>query len=111
MSNEKEKLIEIAMNMILHAGNARKDIQSAIESAKQSKFKDAHQLMKNANNELILAHKQQTSIIQENISNDIEPNCLLFSHAQDTFMCVSSEYNFAKQIIELYEFIYTKIGD
>lgn len=108
MAIEKETLVESAMNMILHAGNARSNILNAIESAKKNDFKNANLLMENANKELVLAHKQQTTIIQENISKDVEPNCLLFTHAQDTFMCVSSEYSFSRQIIDLYEIIYKK---
>ena len=110
MSEEKEKLVQVAMNIILHAGNARNDIKEAVELAKKSELEKANDLLKKANDELTLAHKEQTTVIQENIANDVEPNCLMFAHAQDTFMCVNTEYDLSKQIIDLYELVNKKLG-
>lgn len=103
LPTRKDELIQISMKIIMHAGDAKKNIQKAVLAAKEQDYMMAETLMKNAEQDLLLAHKQQTTVIQENIAFDKEPSCLLFAHAQDTFMCVNSEYTLSLHIIDLYE--------
>jgi len=94
------------MEMIMHAGDARQNLEKAIECAKKKDFSNADTEVKKAKEELALAHKCQTEVIQKNITENEEVSSLMFAHAQDTFMCVNTELNLSKEIIELYKTIY-----
>lgn len=106
--NECE-LTEGAMNIILHAGDARIKINEALELSKQDQFKEAYLRIAEAQECIRLAHLSQTEIIQrETRGIKYEPS-LLFIHAQDTLMTIMSELNLAKELIGFYEIIVKKL--
>ncbi|MGM0123254.1 PTS system, cellobiose-specific IIA component [Enterococcus sp. AZ194] len=98
----EEKINEISMTIILHAGDARKLIMEALTDIGDTKFKEADEKLIEAKNEINLAHKAQTNTIQEEASGNKQSFSLLFSHAQDTLMTISSEWNIAKKMIEIF---------
>ena len=84
---DNEKLVQVAMNVIMHAGDARDYIRKA-----GTKLSDGvEELLKKASAELVEAHKAQTSVLQNEAEGDSVPMTVLFSHAQDTLMTVESE--------------------
>lgn len=95
--------LETSMDMITHAGDARNQIQKAMELVENHQFGEAETLMKEAFENIKIAHIRQTNVIQTEMAKENEKSAeLLFSHAQDTLMTISSEYNVAKQAISLY---------
>jgi PTS system cellobiose-specific IIA component len=100
--NENNPLINVAMQMILHAGDARININDAISAGSTYDFKKADDLMRQAQDNLNLSHKAQTEVIQNEMAGENYEPCILFTHAQDTLMTISSEMMFGKQMIELY---------
>lgn len=100
---ERDELAIISMSTILHAGNARDFIFQAANKAAEGQFDDANQLMKQANDELIEAHRAQTSTLQKEAEGIEIPYSSLFGHAQDHVMTVKTEYNLVKEIIKLYK--------
>lgn len=105
MSIENNPLTDVAMKIILHAGDARILAKEAIEFAKKKKFSESYEKLGLAREEIVKAHKSQTEIIQGEMSGDVYENNLLFTHAQDTLMTISSEVNLTKSMIELFELI------
>ncbi|MBQ6334626.1 MAG: PTS lactose/cellobiose transporter subunit IIA [Erysipelotrichaceae bacterium] len=97
-----ETLIQAAMNVILHAGNARLKAEEAIDKAKAGDFSAADELMKEAHEEIVEAHATQTEIIQSEASGNKHELNILFIHAQDTLMTIMSELKMSGQIIDLY---------
>ena len=85
---DNEKLVQVAMNVIMHAGDARDYIRKA--GTKLSAL-DLDGVLKKASAELVEAHKAQTSVLQNEAEGDSVPMTVLFSHAQDTLMTVESE--------------------
>ena len=83
---DNEKLVQVAMNVIMHAGDARDYIRKA-----GTKLSALEELLKKASAELVEAHKAQTSVLQNEAEGDSVPMTVLFSHAQDTLMTVESE--------------------
>ena len=75
---DNEKLVQVAMNVIMHAGDARDYIRKA--GTKLSAL-DLD----------VEAHKAQTSVLQNEAEGDSVPMTVLFSHAQDTLTTVESE--------------------
>lgn len=98
---QENVLVPVAMQIILHAGDSRLKITEALEYAQDCAFDQAYQAMDDAEACITLAHKAQTEIIQNEASGSHYEYCLLFTHAQDTLMCVNSELRMAKQMIEI----------
>lgn len=94
-----------AMQIILHAGDARLKTTEALNALKTFDIEGARTLLAQANEDIIAAHQAQTNSLQaESNGEDIEYS-ILFTHAQDTCMTVYSEINIAQQLIELSEAI------
>lgn len=62
---EKDELNLLSMNVILHAGNARDYVFQAVERASDGDFTESDKLMKQANDEVVEAHRAQTSTLQK----------------------------------------------
>ena len=99
MNNE---MTTVAMQMILHAGDARTYIVEALQNIKIFNFEVAKEKIAQAEKELIEAHQTQTKVLQEEANGMIY---VLFIHAQDTLMTIKSEYELARQLIEIFESI------
>lgn len=102
-ANDRDDLAIVAMGVILHAGNARDLVFQASEAASRGEFEQANQLMKESNQELVEAHRAQTSTLQQEAEGKETPYLALFGHAQDTLMTVKTEQNLVKEIIKLYK--------
>ena len=98
MDNE---MTGVAMQMILHAGDARLHISEALKNVKQFDFEAAAEKMKQAEKELQQAHQFQTNVIQEEAGGVKHELHILFIHAQDTLMMIKSEYELARQLIDI----------
>jgi cellobiose-specific phosphotransferase system component IIA len=104
---DRDELASIAMQVILHAGDAREKIFQAVDEASNGEFEAAKILMGEANTELLKAHQAQTNTLQLEAEGINIPYSTLFSHAQDTLMTVKTEQNLIKQMIKLYK----KLGE
>ena len=96
--NEQNELLTAAMQIILHAGNARNEAEEAVEEAKKFNFQEAEEA-------ITLAHKSQTDIIQREAGGYGYDPSLLFAHAQDTLMTIKSELHITKQLIDVLKII------
>ena len=106
--SEDNVLIQVAMQIILHAGNARLHAAEALQSAKKGDFESAVASMKVAEEEIVQAHKAQTDVIQNEMSGESYDYSLLFTHAQDTLMTIKSELTFSNELIDVLRIIYGK---
>lgn len=94
---------EVIFGLILHAGNARSASMEAIQFAKEKKFTEAHEKLKEAGDNLGEAHKTQTSLIQGEIRGEKTDISLLLIHAQDHLMTAMAFKELAAEIIYLHE--------
>ena len=98
-----EKMVEVAMELIVGAGSARSCAMEAIRLAKEGKFSEAYVSLEQAEEELVSAHHVQTDLIQRTArGEDIEVN-LLMVHAQDHLMTGMLAKDLAREIVELHE--------
>lgn len=102
MENE---LITVAMEIILKSGDSRIKIYEALKCAKSFDFKSAYSLIDQAKEDITLAHKAQTNLIQEEAGGKSYKPSLLFTHAQDTLMTIHSELRLAIEMIDILEII------
>lgn len=98
-----EKVAQDAMQIILHAGEARKLCMDALKDIEKSNFDGAKERMKLANAEIVIAHRVQTNCIQKETEGEKGEYSVLFAHAQDTLMTIYSEINLAKRLIDIFE--------
>lgn len=102
-STKKNKTVEVAMEVILHAGKARDLVSNALNSAYAEDFANAGVLIAQAEDEARAAHRLQTTTIQSEANGEEVSLSLLLIHAQDTLMVSMSEINMAKHMIRFAE--------
>jgi PTS system cellobiose-specific IIA component len=95
--------IQAAMQIILHAGDARVHCMNALDEITAHNFLQAKTEMELANEKIVNAHKVQTSAIQAETQGSPEEYSVLFAHAQDTLMTIYSEINLTKRLMELFQ--------
>lgn len=94
---------QVAMKIILHAGDGREKISEALNCLDSFDIAKAKELLEEANKDIVEAHQVQTNALQAESRGEETEYSILFTHAQDTCMSVSSEYNIAQHLISLFE--------
>jgi PTS system cellobiose-specific IIA component len=100
--DENNPLINVSMQIILHAGDARNNAFEAVNQAKTGNYEKADELMRKAEDDIRLAHQAQTEVLQKEMSGEAYNLCILFIHAQDTLMTIKTELNTCRELIELH---------
>ena len=77
--NMNDEMNQVAMQIILHAGNARQVIFEVFDEIGDEHFDRARELLKEAKKEILLAHKAQTETIQSEASGIHHDFSLLFA--------------------------------
>lgn len=98
-----EETVQSAMNIILHAGDARVACKEAMEALAQFDIEGARAKMETAHTEITEAHRVQTDAIQGEARGEGKGYSLFFTHAQDTLMTINSEINITKQLIGVFD--------
>ncbi|MEG0273693.1 PTS lactose/cellobiose transporter subunit IIA [Amedibacillus sp. YH-ame10] len=106
---EDNELIQVAMQIILHAGDARIKTEEALACAKKFDFDGAKRCQEEAKECIHQAHIAQTGVIQNETRGQQYTPCLLFAHAQDTIMTIMSEAKLASELIDMFQILNTKI--
>lgn len=99
----EDRLFQVSMSIIMSAGDARVACKEALDAVAASDFETAKEKLKDAHEKITAAHTAQTDEIQGEINGEKREYTLLFAHAQDTMMTVTSEINIAKQIVKIGE--------
>lgn len=100
---DSNELNLLSMEVILRSGNARSFVFQAVNKASEGDFDQADSLMQEANKQVVIAHKAQTSTLQKEAEGIEIPYSPLFGHAQDTLMTIKTEINLMKEIIKIYK--------
>lgn len=99
----EDELNLVAMNIIIHAGDARNKANEAMNLAKKFEFNNAYKSMEDAEKLINKAHVSQTEVIQEFAGGKEFPANFLFIHAQDTLMTIKSELHMFIELINVLE--------
>lgn len=105
-----EELIEVAMQIILRAGEARTEIKQALSDLEKFDYKNADIRLSKAKEFMTEAHRVQTNIIQGEAGGEKREHSLLFAHAQDTLMTIFSELNIAMSLVGIVKSIDDKVN-
>ncbi len=105
-----ENVVASAMEIILHAGDARVKCKEALEAVAACDIAGAREKMAEAHTEITEAHRVQTDAIQGEASGEKVEYSLLLTHAQDTLMTINSEINMTKQLIGVFEMLENRLA-
>ncbi|MDU5109374.1 MAG: PTS lactose/cellobiose transporter subunit IIA [Clostridium sp.] len=105
---EENELVSVAMQIILHAGDARLNAEKSLAHAKKFEFDKAREELAKAKENIRLAHVSQTNVIQNESRGISYSYSLLFTHAQDTLMTINSEVRIASELIDILDIIKNK---
>ena len=99
---------EVAMEVILHAGDGRMKIDEALEKMAIFDFEYADKLLKEAKQEILQAHNAQTKVIQAQVSGEQFEYSLLFVHAQDTVITITTELRMVQKMEPIFKALYQR---
>jgi cellobiose PTS system EIIA component len=99
MNMEEQVIFEI----IIHAGNARAEAYEALRAAEKGDFERSKEHMKNSEDEIAIAHKTQTDIIQRELKGEKIDMSLIFVHGQDHLMTAIAEKTLIENLITMYQ--------
>lgn len=102
---EKNELINVSMEIIIDAGDARNKSKEALAYAREFHFDKARTAIKEAKDCINKAHNAQTDIIQNEARGKAYEPCLLFTHAQDTLMTIMSEVDLCTELVDMFELV------
>jgi PTS system cellobiose-specific IIA component len=106
-----ERIVNVAMQIILNAGDARNSAMSAMSSEMSGDKIKADEFLLEAKEYVKRAHLSQTEVIQDEASGNKMDISLLFIHAQDTLMTIKSEVSMIEKMIELNRKLEEKISE
>ena len=99
MSDEKKDINMIAMDVIMNAGDGRVKVDAALAALANVDLTQAETLLLE---ELIVkAHNAQTEVIQDQVSGEDTEYSLLFIHAQDTLMTITTELRMTQKLLPI----------
>ena len=107
--SELDQLNELSMKILIHAGNARELTFQGIKEMEQCEFAEVRALFAQANNEIVIAHKLQTSTLQQEAEGNQIRYSTLFSHAQDTLMNCQSELLLSERLEGVIEVMHQRL--
>ena len=93
----------IVFEIISNGGNAKALVYEAIEASENRKFKEARELLNEADTFLNKAHQLQTDLIQKEAAGERNEVTVLFVHAQDHLMTSIEVRTLAENIIRMNE--------
>ncbi|MEG0296926.1 MAG: PTS lactose/cellobiose transporter subunit IIA [Clostridium sp.] len=93
----------IIFEIISHGGTAKGMAYEALAAAEKGNYKEAEDLMKQADEELLHAHHIQTDIIQAEAAGENTEVSVLFVHAQDHLMTAIEAKNLIECMIKMYK--------
>lgn len=97
----ESKSVQIATQVIIHAGNARSLVYEAFKDMEGNDFLAAEAKIVQAQEEISSAHNVQTEVIQAEARGDKVQVTLLLTHAQDTLMIAMSELQMARHMVDI----------
>jgi PTS system cellobiose-specific IIA component len=95
--------LEVVMGIIMNGGNAKGFAVQAIGYAKEGKFDEADEALKQADDALLQAHHTQTQMLTDEANGKHTEIDLYMVHAQDHLMTGIAFKDLAKEIVELYK--------
>lgn len=98
---DRDELTKVAMNIIIHAGEADKQMHELLDDLAQGKDDCLKEKLCIAKEEIRLAHVAQTEVLKNEAEGKVYIPSILFIHAQDTLMTVNSALGIAEKMVNI----------
>lgn len=108
MSEAKKDINMIAMEVIMNAGDGREKVDEALAAIAGEDLERAEELLREAEELIAKAHNAQTEVVQSQVSGEDMEYSLLFVHAQDTVMTITSELRMAQRLLPIVKMLLEK---
>lgn len=99
----REKVTLLGFEIVAYAGDARSKLLEALKAAEDGKFDEADELIKAANEVLVVAHNRQTDMLAKEASGEDIELGLIMMHGQDHLMTTILLKDLMHHLIELYK--------
>ena len=108
MSEAKKDINMIAMEVIMNAGDGRDKVDEALAAMAEGRLEQADALLREAEQLIAKAHNAQTEVVQSQVSGEDTEYPLLFVHAQDTVMTITTELRMAQKLLPIVKMLLDK---
>lgn len=102
VTKDKEKNLQLAMSIIVDAGNAKALAVKAIKEAKMGNQDTAQATLRKARDVLTDAHNAQTEMLMQEAQENYDVVTLLTVHSQDHLMTAITYCDLAADFIDIY---------
>ena len=111
MDEEKRDINMVAMEVIMNAGDGRDQIDEALAAMAEAQLDKVDALLNEAEALTVKAPNAQTEVIQSQVSGENMEYSLLFVHAQDTVMTITTELRMTQKLLPIVKMLLEKKGD
>lgn len=95
----------IILNLIAHSGESKSYSMEAISHAKAGHIDLAQKSLEDAAEKMAMAHKSQTTLIQNEAKGEKIETSILLIHAQDHLMNAITIRDLAVEMVDMYKMI------
>lgn len=99
----KEEIQAISFEIIGYAGDAFSYFFQAVDKARDGKIKEAEELVKVGEEQMVQAHRVQTNLLTAEAGGKDLAYSIIMVHAQDHLMTTIMYERIAKEFISLYK--------
>ena len=96
------------MEVIMNAGDGRDKVDEALAAMAEGRLEQADALLREAEQLIAKAHNAQTEVVQSQVSGEDTEYSLLFVHAQDTVMTITTELRMAQKLLPIVKMLLDK---
>lgn len=100
-----ESNYEVAINLVLSAGDSKNESMMAIKAAREFDFEKAKSHVEQAREKLNESHEHQTGLIQQEAGGNPVPVNIMLVHAQDHLTTAIIMKDQAEEYIKLYQML------
>ena len=98
-----EELELACFNIITHVGTARSNYINAIQLAKEGKYDEADEMIKNGEKEFVEGHHAHADMLTKEANGELGNAGVLLIHAEDQLMSAEAFKIIAEELIEIYK--------
>lgn len=99
----KEELSMVGFEIVAYSGDARSTLLSLLKEVRESNFDNVEAKLKEADDNINLAHQSQTEILQKEARGDDMEMGFIFIHGQDHLMTTILLRDIIEDLVNLYK--------
>lgn len=99
---DRKEMAMLGFEIVAYAGDARSKLMDALKSAQAGDFDKAEDLIDQANEYILKAHKAQTDLLVKEASNDDLEFSITLVHGQDHLMTTILLKDLMQHLLEMY---------